>query len=416
MFGLLRNLDSKDKFVLLIGLFTFVKIRLVGVISVSELLLLSMYVFYPSIRFVENKYVKRLFIFAALWCLGSFISNIYNDSTQVNLIKGVIFILLFIAIIPPIFNLFSDKPARLLIFLIGSGVSYYFSPYFNPDEEIAERLMSDVYQYYRYLAFINALGFFLYYKGYHKIGVFLCFGFAFYGLFNMARNPFLISSLAVLLLLVCRTINGSYEDIILQYRSKIPKIFLTIFITLVSVSFIYETLVLNGTLGDEAKKKYIVQSARGGVLEGGRGETFMGIELIRRNPIIGYGSYAKDKTGSFFSEYYREHGFKNGVVRIKDRLLPSHSHIVGAWMQDGILGGLFWLYVLWMCWKIFISGCFMFERRLLCLLMFQFCSLLWNIMFSPFGDRVSTAALIITFLVIYDNQKKGFYQSEIVER
>ena len=89
-----------------------------------------------------------------------------------------------------------------------------------------------------------------------------------------------------------------------------PKIFLTIFITLVSVSFIYETLVLNGTLGDEAKKKYIVQSARGGVLEGGRGETFMGIELIRRNPIIGYGSYAKDKTGSFFSEYYREHGFK----------------------------------------------------------------------------------------------------------
>ena len=102
MFGLLRNLDSKDKFVLLIGLFTFVKIRLVGVISVSELLLLSMYVFYPSIRFVENKYVKRLFIFAALWCLGSFISNIYNDSTQVNLIKGVTFILLFIAIIPPI--------------------------------------------------------------------------------------------------------------------------------------------------------------------------------------------------------------------------------------------------------------------------------------------------------------------------
>ena len=85
-------------------------------------------------------------------------------------------------------------------------------------------------------------------------------------------------------------------------------------------------------------------------------------------------------------------------------------------MQDGILGGLFWLYVLWMFWKIFISGCFMFERRLLCLLMFQFCSLLWNMMFSPFGDRVSTAALIITFFVIYDNQKKGFYQSEIVER
>ena len=416
MFALLRKLDSKDKFVLLIGLFTFVKIRLVGIISISELLLLSMYVFYPSIRFVENKYVKRLFVFAAIWFVGSFISNIYNDSTQVNLIKGVTFILLFIVIIPPIYNLFSDKPARILLFFVGSGLSYYFSPYYNPDEEIAERLMSDVYLYYRYLALVNALGFCLYYIGYRKLGVLICYSFAVFGLFNMARNPFLIGSLAVLLLLACRNIIGNYDDMIFQYKSKIPKIFLTIFIALVSVNFIYETLALNGSLGEDAKKKYMVQSAHGGVLEGGRGETFMGIELIKRNPIMGYGSYAKDKTGSFFSDYYREHGFKNGVVRLKDRLLPSHSHLVGAWMQDGILGGLFWLYVLWMCWKIFISGCFMFERRLLCLLMFQFCSLLWNIMFSPFGDRVSTAALIITFLVIYDNQKKGFYQSEIVER
>lgn len=410
MFGLLRNLDSKDKFVLLIGLFSFVKIRLVGVISVSELLLLSMYVFYPSIRSVENKYVKRLFIFAVLWCLGSLISNIYNDSEQINLIKGVIFILLFIAIIPPIYNLFSDKPARLLFFFIGSGISYYFSPYFNPDAEVAERLMSDVFHYYRYLAVINALGFYLYYKGYHKIGIFLCFGFAFYGLFNLARNPFIIGSIAVLLILVCRKINGSYREIIFQYKSKIPKIFLTLFITLLSVNYIYETLALNGTLGEDAKNKYIVQSASGGLLEGGRGETFMGIELIRRNPIIGYGSYAKDKTGSFFSEYYREHGLNNGDEGLENMLLPSHSHIVGAWMQDGILGGIFWLFVLWMCWKIFISGCFIFESRLLCLLMFQFYSLLWNIMFSPFSDRVSVAAFLITIFVIYDRMKNGAYQ------
>ena len=247
MFRVLRYLDSKDKFVLLIGLFAFVKIRVVGVISISELLLLSMYLFYPSIRFVENKYVKHLFVFAIIWFLGSFISNIYNDSTQVNLIKGVVFILLFIAIIPPIYSLFANKPARILFFFIGSSLSYYFSPYFNPDEEIAERLMSDVYLYYRYLALVNALGFCLYYLGYRKLGVFICYSFAVYGLFNMARNPFLIGSLAVLLLLVCRNIIGNSDDMICQYKSKMPKIFLTIFIALVSVNFIYETLALNGS-------------------------------------------------------------------------------------------------------------------------------------------------------------------------
>lgn len=418
MLNKLRGLDNMDKFVFLLGIMSLVRIRIVGTITVAEILLLSMYIFYPSFAFIRNKNTKLLFAFACLWLLGCVFSNIYNNSTDINFVKGVFFILLFILLIPPVYNLVNGKPQRILIFLLGYGISQLISPYFASDVNMANSLSSDVYFYYRCLAVIYSLGFCLYYIGHQKTGLLLCYFFACYGLFNMARNPFLTGSLAVLVILSCRNILiGNSDNMITEYKLKIPKLFLTLFIALISVNFVYKSLVVKGFFGDDAKKKYIIQSARGGVLEGGRGETFMGIELIRRNPIIGYGSYAKDKNHKFYLWYYNKHGYfyKENSFQ-KDPYLPSHSHIVGAWVNDGILGGIFWLFVLFTCWKIFYSGCLLYESNLLCLLFFQLCDLIWRVFFSVFAERVPTLIFLITLFVIYDKMKTGLYNSEIVER
>ena len=66
--------------------------------------------------------------------------------------------------------------------------------------------------------------------------------------------------------------------------------------------------------------------------------------------------------------------------------------------------------------KIFTSGCMMCEPRLLCMLLFSTCALLWNICFSPLNDRIGTLFLIISLMVIYDNYLKGLYQKNIVSK
>ena len=58
----------------------------------------------------------------------------------------------------------------------------------------------------------------------------------------------------------------------------------------------------------------------------------------------------------------------------------------------------------------------MCEPRMLCLLMFQSVAFLWDLCFSPFGDRTYTMFLIITLFIIYDRARKGNYQNNLVQK
>ena len=105
----------------------------------------------------------------------------------------------------------------------------------------------------------------------------------------MARNPFLMGTIAFLLILLIRK-DSDYEvnDAIYVFRQKVPRYFCIAFLALIIADSIYEPLAANGTLGKEAQKKYLKQKISGGnVLEGGRRETFMGIQLITEKPVWG---------------------------------------------------------------------------------------------------------------------------------
>lgn len=39
-------------------------------------------------------------------------------------------------------------------------------------------------------------------------------------------------------------------------------------------------------------------------------------------------------------------------------LIPSHSHLFGAWVDHGILGGIFWSYMLYIMIKAMGAGIF----------------------------------------------------------
>ena len=409
----IKKLDKKDLFVLLCGLCISIRIQIVGTFLLSEFFLLLYYLGGSLSAYKQNKNVKKLIFLAFLWLAGTIISNVVNHIDTIDSLKGIFTIIILIFLIPPIYQLMYDKPERILLFSIGYGISGLFMPYFAVSDQQAAMWQADVYRFYAYAGLVASFCYYLYYKGKRRQAIILLEAVSLVGLFNASRNLFLTTTVAAIILLyILKNKNG-----VANFSQKIPALLLVLLIGVLMVDFVYENLASTGFLGEKAYEKYITQKTGGNIVEGGRTATFMGIELIKEKPITGWGSYAKDTWG-FMSKYYSDHNMEDTTIPELEYELPSHSYVVGAWMQNGILGGLFWFWILFMLWKIFKSGCLLYEPRVLGLLIFRFTTLLWNWAFSPFGDRTTFLFLMLTYMAIYDNYYKGLYtnQNYIVKR
>src|SRR5206468_4091362 len=86
-------------------------------------------------------------------------------------------------------------------------------------------------------------------------------------------------------------------------------------------------------------------------LLGGRPEIQVSLEAVKDSPILGYGSWAQDRK---FVEMLFDIEVEQGVYEVSDlaefenNFIPTHSHLMGAWVWAGILGASFWFYILWL--------------------------------------------------------------------
>lgn len=411
----LKKMDRRDWFVFFIGIFMVVKIRIIGTFTLAEILLLLSYTGGRIFSFWKDRNVKILFTFAFLWLVGTIVANFINSSDTISFIKGTFFQLLFLFLFPPIYNLLIDKPERLLLFFVGMGISGIWAPEFAHTERAAEVWSTDVYRFYAYYGLVSAVAYYLYFKGHKNIAILIIEIASIVGLYHASRNVFLTTTVAAVLLVVLNKRRGGQNQRVAIFKKKILSYVLAGFIGIFFVVIFYETAASRGILGDAAYQKYMDQTSEGNVLEGGRAEFFMGVELIKMKPIVGWGSYSKDTWG-FRWRYAMEHN-RTYHERYADEYesLPGHSYIVGSWASSGIFGGLFWIYVLIMLFIIFKSGCLLYEPRLLGLIIFQLIALLWAIFFSPFGDRVPFLVFMITLMIIYRNYNRGLYKDRPFE-
>lgn len=405
-----RHLDKKDIFVLICGLTIVIRIRIVGTFLLPEILLAFYYLTTRFSSYKKDKNIKKLIGYCFLWLIGTIIANVVNDINLEDSLKGVVFLLILLILIPPIHHLLIDKPERILLFYLGSGISGLFMPYFAVSEMQAIMWSGEVFQFYAYVGLVASFCYYLYYKGNKKLSIALLEIASIVGLFNGSRNLFLTTTVAAIILLYSLKSGNKVQS----YSKRIPALLVTLLLGVFVVDYVYEELAGSGVLGEYAYQKYLTQKEGGNIVQGGRTATFMGLMLVAEKPITGWGSYAKDTWG-FSENYYYEHNMKYYEDPYSTPILPSHSYFVGAWMQNGILGAVFWIWILVMLWKIFKSGCLLQEPRIMGLLIFQFTALLWNWAFSPFGDRVTFLFLMITYLIIYRNYRLGLYHSTINE-
>lgn len=155
-----------------------------------------------------------------------------------------------------------------------------------------------------------------------------------------------------------------------------------------SVAVTYENLASSGTLGLAAQRKYQAQANLGvSILQGGRQETLVSFQAIQDSPLLGHGSWARDPLyAQILADFLMRRGAQVSPELLEQELIPSHSFIISAWVDHGILAVPFWIMVI----LLLVRGVFQalspqcMHRELVLSLSF---STLWDVFFSPFGAQ-----------------------------
>lgn len=398
------NNRSKDIFIFIIGLFSMIKLRLLGTFGASELLVFVSYIYINPLFALRNKQVRQFITFAFIWLIGVIISDLVNQTGVIDSLKGAFNVIFLILLIPFCYWALYDKPERMLWFWAGVAISSIIGFKFQRVENMND-LSADIWQVYAVKWLFLFLGGWLYYKGRKKLAYTVIITFALWTLWHLSRNIFLTFTLATTILIYIGDVDESNKVYkYLRYRRNILKLFLIIAIALFGIKFTYETLATNGTLGERAKEKYELQSNSEMGLASGRADFLAALYAISKKPVFGYGSYAKDKN-HIIGEFNSLMGLPDSPIRKGGNFVPGHSYMLGAWVYAGFLGFIFWVFILK---KIFL---FMRDHlfditRLLCLILLLTISFLWDIFFSPFSDRLNFAMYILTIIIISSNNRQ----------
>lgn len=185
---------------------------------------------------------------------------------------------------------------------------------------------------------------------------------------------------------------------------------LTVVIVIPVIFSGYAYAASTGLLGDKAKLKYELQTRGGNVITGGRDEILVSIQAIKDSPIIGHGSWAKDRHYiDLLAINLRAVGAQKYMVKLYTTgLIPTHSHLFGGWVEAGIAGGIFWLYTIWFTLRV-LGRFYMTSEPFSPLIVFFAVIFLWDVVFSPFGNerRISVPFIMILLMFAWDTATRG---------
>ncbi|PRX09056.1 UNVERIFIED_ORG: hypothetical protein BCL66_108136 [Martelella mediterranea] len=391
-----------------IPIFTLVRLPLVGTLLASDLILFALipFIMLNSGYFnINQKFLNRIFVFLGLWFLASVVSDIRAQTSFIDLLRWQAAFWTLAGYIFVFFVLIDGRRERYVAALVGIALA-----------NILKNLLG--------ISVFGAGGFF---------GVAWKFG-----------NGVAVTILLLVLLqsrLRTRkaqgmfTVGFSLVDLALNARSLFLKTFLAGFAAMVGVKglspmrrnlvgllvvavgllalplaeAVYGNAVMSGYFGQDVKEKYIDQSQKDmGALLGGRSESLIAIEAISQKPLLGFGSYAKDADLRLkYLQTLEQSGEDidwNGRFVTVNELIPTHSYFFSAFVNHGVLGGLFWAYIMTLVLRGVFAGMFGYRPcgplELLPLMM-----TIWDIMFSPFGltQRVFTPIYIVIACILIEN-------------
>lgn len=398
----------------LLGLGTRLQVQLIGYLPLSEIfVLIATPVLLRRLTARATLAPTRWLIpLAFLWLFGTVISDIYNQTDWSLAARGIARAIVLICCIPFCsWYIATDTWRKLLWFSIGVIPSIILSAYVlkggvHEYRQFARGGLAEITWETHWCAvpYVISLVLMLWYFrskpiiGYSS-GVIA-------GVLNIAMGSRSIGAVTIL----GSAITAARNFVAHRMRQSgglvrrmtigraIPAVILTLSVGIAVLSA-YGWAASNDLLGTRARLKYEAQSkSRFGLIIGGRADILAGMLAIKENPVFGYGSWPLDKQ-EFYVRMCELMGEKadKGYYKSGYPGIPTHSHIVQAWVQSGLLGGIFWIYALYILLLSFYKP-MLHESQLRLWATTIAMNTIWCVLFSPISDRFVTAMTLAVLL------------------
>jgi hypothetical protein len=411
-----NNNSVGDVLVLLLPLLGLLKINFIGELFVHEIILILLFpaLLLKKSHLLGQKLIKLIFFFGCMWLGAQILTDIIQKIPFEDFARGWAKILFFLISFASLVMLLTSQ-SRVLLWFAGSIIPIFFRP-FQLFELNLDPLV--LWKFGVGSAVLSALCFPLLYRHYRDLNDLK-------SIRRIAVLHFIIGGLSFFL--NARSFAGlavstgllvwfypAYGYKLVKVRSLVTGMFLFVVTGFVLLQ-IYSFGAGNGYFGDVAKEKYESQVMYGGgtidIILGGRAEALVSTVAIADSPIIGHGSWAKDyRYIALLMELRARYSEVNPNAlsgEVWDGLIPSHSYLLGAWVESGIVGALFWVVIIGISFFSVLPAAIGIGNWLGLLVIMLLPSLFWNIIFSPFGAnvRVETAGVLAIFAFVLTQMK-----------
>jgi hypothetical protein len=403
-----------DILALLVGLGVCYTVKLIGDIPLSEIILIPsiaiLIAIHPERLRLRKQKLGLILALMFLWQLGQIATDVYRSTATNNWIRGNANIAFFFLNLIGMTILLKGNIRRQMLFYFGLTVGTALMPKMDPG--LADSPST---------AFKFAYGFALMYLVtlvscyFYKRRKYLIIGLLFLAdigmniLFNCRAATLVMFLTACLILPVIPEQIGRLRILPpMQTKARILTIVGIALVAGILTSKVMSTLAKSGLLGEAAQVKNQQETAGGwGLLIGGRPEILVSSRAVFDSPILGHGSWASEpKYSEMLSDIEAEYGMHPGDEGEKFKgLIPAHSHLMSAWVFSGVLGAIFWAYILVLTLKALVRA--VTSRHILTpvytvLLVW----LTWDILFSPFGStrRVTESFFIVLICDLLESE------------
>jgi O-Antigen ligase len=393
--------DRRERFVLMaffLGMTSVFEVNIVGKLMGTDVVCIlgAVYTLFRRPPEPLAAYTKILMLLVVVWCFGAVATDIYRGSAFADVARGqsrIIILFLGLFFLSDISGGSANWPAS---FLLGLNIGV-----------VSKGMFFDGYGFraapWKFGLGIGCAAICIillerfkprsFHRQFCAVIAFLML--AVFSLYSNARSLFAVFALVSVAVLARKRL---YAFVFRRGANPLAMIVLTLLSIGIAqgVSATYAYFAETGALGEQAKQKFENQRALGlNDLQSGRQESLVSLQAIADSPILGHGSWAHDpKYVEMLVTELKRRGMKQVGSLGQEDIIPSHSQILGAWVDHGILAVPFWLfaaYVLLQGMKRAIEPDCMHREMILLFAMLAF----WNLFFSPFGaqERVSVAAV-----------------------
>ena len=383
----------------------WMEVQVLGRIFVSELIVLGLlpFLWLARGRMLAAPLPRTFLALGALWLASQMLTDVVRETEFRDYARGWARIAFFMAHFCALYMLLYGSRRRLVLFGLGVVAGGYLTFWLNPPE------FADSHPWKFGLGFATTL-----------LAVLVTQWRAFPANVLLQALPLLVVG-AVSLMFGYRSLAGivllSVAYLVVQWmvgRRRVlagpSPVRAALFLVACTASgagalHLYGVAAASGYLDERSTLTYERQRpGEFGLLLGGRAEILASGRAVMDSPILGHGSWARNPDYAAYLLDARLMGYDlHFSARLQDDLIPTHSHLMSAWVDAGILGAVFWAWVALLCLRV-LSRAYLVRDPMVVLIAFIGFVVLWDIAFSPFGAerRLLTAFYVVLTMFAFD--------------